>query len=162
MEGIISSPIGLIHTITASIAVISGTLVLIARKGTKTHKKIGYVYAINMLLLNITAFGIYRLFGSFGVFHVLALVSLFALIFGMYPVLFRNRVKNWYLQHLKVMLWSVVGLYAALAAEISVRFVPAAYFLETVSISSLLITGVGAFFIYRRFFREKRNLERQG
>ena len=161
MEGVITSPIGLLHTISAFIALITGTIVIVNRKGTRFHKRVGYVYAISMLLLNITAFGIYRLFGGFGLFHFLALVSLFALIFGMYPVLFRSRVKNWYLQHMKVMGWSVVGLYAALAAEISVRFVSREYFFWAVGISSLLIIGVGAFFIYRSYFRARKRLKQE-
>ena len=150
MENIISSPIGLIHTIVASLAVITGTIVLLNKKGTTFHKRVGYVYAVSMLLMNITAFGIYRLFGGFGVFHVLALVSLVALFGGMYPVLNRNKVKNWYIDHIRVMGWSVVGLYAAFAAEISVRFFSPQYFFMMVGISSGLICFVGAMMIKKR------------
>ena len=156
MEGIITSPIGLAHTLFAVLALVTGTVVILNPKGTIFHKRVGYVYVASMVLVNITAFGLYRLFGGFGPFHFLALVSLFAIVGGMYPVLFRNKVKNWYLQHLKVMAWSVVGLYAALAAEISVRFFPKQYFFHAVGISSLVIIGLGAFFIYRLFFRERR------
>lgn len=122
MQNIISSPIGLVHVIFATLALLTGTIVLLQTKGTTLHKRIGYVYVISMLLMNATAFGIYRLFGGFGVFHVLAIVSLFALFGGMYPILNRKKVKNWYLQHLEVMGWSIVGLYAAFVAEVGVRF----------------------------------------
>ena len=150
MESIISSPIGLIHTIVASIAVITGTIVLLNQKGTTFHKRVGYVYAISMLLMNISAFGIYQLFGGFGIFHILALVSLVALIGGMYPVLNRSKVKNWYTDHIRVMSWSIVGLYAAFAAEITVRFFPPQYFSLMVGLSSGLICFIGAIMIKKR------------
>jgi len=150
MENIISSPIGLIHTIFASIAVITGAIVILNNKGTQFHKKVGYVYVISMLIMNATAFGIYRLFGGFGVFHVLALLSLFALLGGMYPILNRKKVKDWYIKHLEVMSWSVVGLYAALAAEIGVRFFEKEMFFPIVGISSGLITTIGAILIRNR------------
>ena len=150
MENIISSTTGLFHTIFASIAVITGAITLVNPKGTKFHKIVGYIYVVAMLLMNATAFGIYRLFGGFGVFHFFALFSLFALFGGMYPVLFRKKVKDWYIEHLKVMSWSVVGLYAALAAEIGVRFFEPRFFFWIVGLSGGFITTIGAVLIRRR------------
>ncbi len=40
MDNFISSPIGLVHTIFAVIAVTTGTIVLLNKKGTKFHKKV--------------------------------------------------------------------------------------------------------------------------
>lgn len=147
MKNLISSPIGLIHTITAILAVISGTIVVLNKKGTFFHKAVGRVYVILMLLLNITAFGIYRLFSGFGIFHAFALLSLFSIIGGMYPVLNRTKVKNWYAHHLETMSWSVVGLYAALAAEISVRFFSSQYFFWITALSGGIVTTVGSIII---------------
>ncbi|MDT8413777.1 MAG: DUF2306 domain-containing protein [Flavobacteriaceae bacterium] len=126
MQNLISSPTGLVHLIFALLALVFGTAVLFMKKGTPVHKKAGYLYLISMLVMNATAFGIYRLFGGFGIFHYAALLSLFSLIGGIYPA-YRRR-SGWHLQHLEVMLWSVVGLYAAFAAEISVRFFSTTYF----------------------------------
>lgn len=158
MENLISSPIGLIHLIFAMSAMITGTIVVINTKGTALHKKIGYVYAVSMLMMNLTAFGIYQLFGGFGVFHVLALVSLFALFGGMYPALYRHKVKDWYIQHVRVMGWSVVGLYAAFAAEVGVRFFDPRYFGMIVGIVSGIIVFIGAITIKKRVKAEEAKL----
>src|SRR6185295_9823599 len=52
--------------------------VLVERKGTMTHRLIGCGYVAAMILLNVTALGLYRLTGHFGPFHALALVGLLA------------------------------------------------------------------------------------
>lgn len=160
MQEIIHSPTGWVHFISASIAVITGTIVILNTKGTTFHKRVGYVYGISMLILNITAFGIYRLFGGFGIFHVLALVSLFALFGGMYPVFFRSKVKDWYMQHLETMSWSVVGLYAAFVAEMGVRFFDSKVFFIVVGVASGLVCWIGAILIKRKMKAELAKREK--
>jgi len=150
MNSIIHSPIGLFHLICAFIALITGTIVVLNTKGTGFHKKTGYVYVLSMLLLNFSAFGIYHLSGKFGVFHGLALVSLFSIVGGMYPVLFRHKVKDWMADHLTTMSWSVVGLYAAFIAETGVRFFPMKKFWIVVFLGSTLVCIVGSILINRR------------
>ena len=61
MNNLIGSAVGLIHLLAALLATITGTMVLFMKKGTKRHKKIGYVDVFSMLLLNATAFMTYRL-----------------------------------------------------------------------------------------------------
>jgi len=114
------SGVGVIHFIASIFALIFGTWILVAKKGTASHRKIGYLYAFSMLILIATAFMIYRLFGRFGVFHVLAIVSLLTLLGGMIPAVLR-KPKNWFGLHFSFMYWSVFGLYAAFMAEMSVR-----------------------------------------
>lgn len=157
---IIHSTTGLIHTIFAVLALLSGTLVLLRTKGDLLHKQIGYTYVISMLIMNLSGFGIYHLFGGFGIFHAMIFLSLFALFGGMYPVLFRNKVKNWYLQHIRVMSWSVVGLYAALVAEIATRVLPIAYFGWVVGLGTFLVCMIGSILINRKIKREKLYLSR--
>jgi hypothetical protein len=101
--------------------------------------------------MNITAFAIYRLFGGFGIFHFAALFSLFSLFGGMYPAY--KKKDGWYQQHLEVMLWSVVGLYAAFAAEIAARLVSRTYFFWAVGLSGGLLSTLGYYFI--RFQKRK-------
>ena len=153
-----SGTLGIVHTLSAVLALIFGTVVLLNKKGTSFHKRIGYAYAVSMVLVNGTAFGLYNLFGGFGLFHVLALISFLTLLMGMIPVWNRKQIKHWYIIHLKVMSWSVVGLYAALAAEISTRFVPREYFMLTVGISSLAIIGIGGYWIYKVKRQEEQKL----
>ena len=64
MEHLVRGTNGMIHLIASIIALITGSLVLILKKGTKIHKQIGYVYVVSMGILILTAFMIYRLFGG--------------------------------------------------------------------------------------------------
>jgi len=153
-EYLFSGLAGIIHTVAAVLALILGTAVLLMAKGTAIHKKIGYGYVMSMLVVIATAFMIYELFGGFGLFHVFALLSLVALVGGLYPAVFRKRIKHWYVQHVEVMSWSVVGLYAAFVAEISVRFFPPQYFFFIVGIGGGIITTMGAIHIKK----EKRKI----
>jgi uncharacterized membrane protein len=86
MITIVSSLTGLIHLIISIIALVTGLVVLTTKKGTKNHKQIGYVYSISMILVNLTAFMIYKLYGKFGIFHWFAVISCLTLIAGLYPV----------------------------------------------------------------------------
>ncbi len=148
MLSIIHSTTGLIHLISALIAMLTGAVVLLRPKGTTWHKRIGYVYVGSMIILNLSAFGIYHLTGSFGIFHGLALVSLGSLIGGMYPAI--RRTKDWLEYHYEFMGWSVIGLYAAFFAETSVRFFIFEYFWIVATISSILTVAIGGFILKKK------------
>jgi len=136
MNSLIHSPTGLIHLIASMISLICGTLVLVLPKGTRIHKSSGYIYFIFMLLVNVTAFGLYHLYGRFGPFHIAALVSLATLLAGMIPVLLRT--KSWLNYHLSFMYYSVMGLYAAFASEVIVR-IPGIAFGPAVGIATSMV-----------------------
>jgi uncharacterized membrane protein len=70
------------HIGTAVSALVFGLCVILIRKGTRTHRQLGYAYFFNMLGLNISALFIYQLSGHFGPFHGAALASLLTLIAG--------------------------------------------------------------------------------
>lgn len=145
MDNIVSGSTGLIHLIVSIIALITGLVVLITTKGTKRHKQIGYIYAISMILLNITAFMIYRLFGKFGIFHWFAVISLLTLFAGIYPVL-AKKSKNYLLLHFNYMYWSVVGVYCAFCAEILTR-IPFVYDLPNKKKLFGILTGLSIFLV---------------
>jgi uncharacterized membrane protein len=119
LNQVVSSNIGLAHLIASVTALILGTTSLAMTKGTALHKKIGYGYAVAMLILLLTAFMLYNLFGRWGIFHWAAVISSLTLIAGMIPILLRS--KNYLSLHLGFMYWSVMGLYGAFAAEFFVR-----------------------------------------
>lgn len=149
MQTLIHSNAGLVHVIAAIGAMLVGTLVVIIQKGTRTHRMLGYLYFYSMLILNGTAFLLYGLLGTFGPFHVAALVSLATLLLGFIPV-FRRKPKNkWLIRHFTFMYYSVVGLYAAFASETLTR-IPETLFYTMVSIASVGITLIGVI-IYIRF-----------
>ncbi len=154
----IHSTIGLIHTIFAVVSLITGTYVILTTKGNKLHVNVGYVYVVSMLIMNLTGFGIYHLFGGFGIFHVMIFISLFALFGGMYPVLYRKKVKNWYIQHLRVMSWSIVGLYAAFVSEMAARIIPESYGIWFLGIGTAVVCMTGSILIKRKI-KKVQNLK---
>ena len=157
----IISPVGWLHLIASILALVFGTWVLITLKGTRVHRRVGYLYAFSMILLLATAFLIYRLFGRFGVFHVAAIVSAVTLACGMIPAV-RRRPNNWLNLHFSFMFWSVFGLYAAFVAELAVRlpvrtmFTSTRTFFTTVIVSTLATMGVGQiiFLLYKKRWQE--------
>ena len=90
------------------------------KKGTTSHKRVGYVYVFSMLLLNISSFFVIN-FGGFSLFHFFVIISLVTVLGGIIPTI--KRKQNWFSYHFYFMSWSVVGLYCAFWAEIGTRFV---------------------------------------
>ncbi len=117
-------PIGQLHLASAIVALAAGGWVVLRPKGTATHRRIGWVYAASMLVLNVTALMIYRLTGTFGPFHIAAIFSLATLVAGIIPAWRRRPVEKWLEQHYYWMAYSYLGLLAATVAETATR-VPA-------------------------------------
>lgn len=114
--------IGAAHFFAACASLALGLVVLLLRKGTKLHRALGLLYAFAMLTVNGTALMLYHMTGHFGVFHVLALISLSGLVYGVVAAIFRWR--DWLVSHYHAMSGSYVGLLAAACGEAMVR-VPA-------------------------------------
>ena len=148
---LVGSNVGLIHLIASILALIFGTWILVTEKGTSVHRKVGYLYAVSMGVLIVTAFLIYRLFGSFGLFHIAAAVSAVTLVAGMVPVITRRPRNNWLGYHFSFMFWSVLGLYAAFMAETLTR-TPHTPFFQMVGIATggVMLVGYIAFFFYKK------------
>lgn len=156
MQNLTHSTEGFIHLISSILALALGTLVLIITKGTRLHKKLGYGYVISMVVLNITAFSIYRLFGQFGPFHIAAIVSTATLLAGIIPVLYFRYKRSWIIFHFRFMYWSVIGLYAAFVSEIMVRL-PDVRFWWSVGGATFIVIGLGFYF----FIRQSKKWEAQ-
>ena len=138
MNTLTGSFAGQIHLISGIVALIFGGAVLVAKKGTQIHRKVGYLYIVSMAILIISSFFVYRLFGKFGIFHVLSLVSTFSLLAGMIPMSKKVRTLKDFETHFKRMYWSVAGLYAAFAAESFVRIPKFGGFWQAVAWSFIL------------------------
>jgi len=149
--------LGQFHLATWLIALGAGGWVLWRRKGTATHRRMGWIYAASMLALNVSALLIYRLTGSFGAFHVAALISLGTLIAGVVPA-WRRRPSNWLEHHYFFMTYSYLGLLAAAVAETATRVPaiqafgggPTPVFWIVVAVASLAVFAVGSRIINRR------------
>ena len=110
LSNLTGDAVGTVHLIFAMVAVVSGTLVLSMKKGTTRHKRVGRIYGFSMIVMLVTAFMIYRLFGRFGTFHYTAIISVLTLAAGMVPPLFLRSNPNWLRWHFGFMYWSVIGL----------------------------------------------------
>lgn len=134
--------IGGLHTTLAIAALVTGAVVLLRRKGGTWHRRLGWVYAISMLGLNLTALAIYELFGRFGPFHAAALLSLGTVIMGVIPAWQRRPRHQWLERHYYWMTWSYVGLLAAAASEAVTR-IPETPFWWMVLVATAVIVAIG-------------------
>lgn len=151
MYNFVNSSLGWFHLTASVVAMITGAYVLFTTKGTKAHKKIGYIYVASMVLVCGSALGIYNLTGEFGLFHVFAFVGFATLIAGMAPLMLNGIRKEYRVFHLWFMYYSVLGLYAAFASEMSVR-IPDKPFYLMVGVATASIFLLGSVFI---FWKEK-------
>ena len=107
-----------VHTLFGVVALISGAWNLAAMKGTKRHRAVGWVYAGSMTGLILTSFGIFELFGGFGPFHVLSLVSGGTLAIALYFPLRRGHHEGWMVHHYFWIAYSYVGLIMATGSHL--------------------------------------------
>ncbi len=155
LNDIIHSNIGWFHFVTAVVAMITGTVVLLNAKGTDFHKRIGYVYVLAMVLLNLSSFFIVN-FGGFSIFHGFAIISLVSIAGGMLPTI--KKKPNWFAYHFYFMNWSVVGLYCAFWAEVGTRFVGnMQQFWWMVALATGITAGIGNIVINKQ--AKKLNLK---
>jgi len=102
-----------IHTALGVIALIAGAWNLLTQKGTPLHRQMGWVYVTTMTGLLATSFFIFDLFGSFGPFHAMSLVSGATLGLAVYFPLRRDHHEHWLEHHYMWITWSYVGLVMA-------------------------------------------------
>jgi uncharacterized membrane protein len=140
--------LGWFHIASALVALGAGAAVLRRRKGTPWHRRMGWVYAAGMILLNATALMIYRLTGAFGPFHVGALFSLVTVGMGTAAAVRRTPPGRWLERHYRWMAFSYVGLVAAAVSEVGTR-IPGFRFWWAVVAASALVIGLGARMIRR-------------
>ncbi|MBX3173486.1 MAG: hypothetical protein KF709_03695 [Gemmatimonadaceae bacterium] len=143
-----------------------GAIVLaLGGKGGRRHRQLGWVYVGAMTTVNVTAFLIYRLFGTFGPFHVAAVISLTGIVVGTWVArraraarLARNPHRRAGLieSHYWWMTFSYAGLIAAFASETITRYdalravvMANAGFGAAVGIATAVVTTVSAIWIVR-------------
>lgn len=143
-----SNWIAAFHVAFAAAAVLLGSGIFIARRGTPLHRRIGYAYITSMLTLNVSALSLYARTGDFGPFHVAALISLATLVAGAIPAITRRPRGAWLALHWEFMSWSFVGLLAGAVAETAFRIPGLAYWPAIVTASLLMILA-GGVLIYR-------------
>lgn len=153
----ITSQTGLIHFIFSMLALLLGTAVLVMNKGTQKHKLIGKLYVYSMLVVLITAFMTYRLFGTWGIFHWTAVVSTLTILLGLIPIRIKRPAKNYVMLHFSFMYWSVIGVYGAFVSETLVRMpkvviesgFPNKIFYNMIGIGMAIVMGLGVFYFIK-------------
>lgn len=163
--------LGTIHLVSAIAALgLGATVLLYTRKGTRLHRQLGWSYVVAMLVLNVTALTIYRLFGFFGPFHVFALMSLATLLLGVGAAVGARRRREarisasrekWVGHHYYWMTYSYLGLVAAGVAETTTRL-PAlqphpsdkTIFGIAVGVATVAVFAIGSRLIKRRAERQ--------
>ncbi len=101
------------HTAIGILALLSGLGIFVLEKGTPWHKATGRVYVGSMTLLCLTSFWLYELFGGFGPFHIMAILSFLTILAGFIPMFFKQHIPNWLALHYHFMLYSYAGLVMA-------------------------------------------------
>lgn len=149
MTSIVHSPVSVLHLCFALLALSSGTYILLNPKGTAQHRSVGYVYVVSMLVVLTTAFGIYHLFGRFGIVHWGAVACLVALLAGMGAVWLRASLRWWLLWHYLGLNLSVAGLYATFLVEATYRLFPMRYFWWTTVGTSMVVFAAAGWLMYR-------------
>ncbi|GAB3551739.1 DUF2306 domain-containing protein [Spirosoma fluminis] len=153
MATIVHSWVSVIHLAAALTAMFTGTSILFTKKGTPVHRFTGRVYVAAMVVLLVTAFQIYYLFGRFGVIHWGAVGSVGALLVGVGAIIARSSMRSWLQWHYLGMGASVTGLYAAFVVESTYRFFPPAYFWWVTMGAANLIFVIGGVLLYRHYPR---------
>ncbi|PSR56447.1 hypothetical protein AHMF7605_24585 [Adhaeribacter arboris] len=149
MEWQIHNLFGWFHVITGIIAVAAATYILLTPKGTRSHRRMGWVYVVSIVILDVSAWGILEYnSGLPGPFHVGALINLFFVSLGIYPVI--RRRGNWLQKHYNYINGSVMGLFAAFFVEAVFRSFTNGYVIIGLTVGiSLLVMLVSMLLIVR-------------
>ncbi|GAB4533290.1 MAG: hypothetical protein Tsb0010_14000 [Parvularculaceae bacterium] len=117
------SDLGAFHLYAAILALATGPLVFMRRKGDLAHKLIGMVYVIAMYVATVSALSLYDLTGGWNFFHYAAIASLLTLTAGFVAILIYGASRaRWALDlHLQMMPWPYLGLALAAIAEAATR-----------------------------------------
>ena len=107
------------HVVAAVSALAAGAAVLLRPKGTRTHRRIGTVYVLALVLVNVAALSLHRE-GTFGVFHALAVASLVTIAVGLWHMIRGKRSEPVIATHAFCMTWSYAGLVAAGCGQLAV------------------------------------------
>ena len=134
------------HIVAAVSALLAGAAVLLRPKGTRTHRRIGTVYVLALVLVNVAALSLHRE-NAFGVFHALAVASLVTIAVGLSPLLLGKRSPMVIATHAYCMLWSYAGLVAAGCGQLAVAVGQdvAAWVVPVVIGTVLSLSGVAIF-----------------
>lgn len=115
-------PLGLLHLALALLALAIGARQLWRPKGTRAHRRWGWLFVGAMLVSNLVVLGIYEDSRGPGIFHVLAVVSLCSVTSGALAPRYLPLGAGRRIAHAQFMLWSFGGLVGAGAGQAATAF----------------------------------------
>ena len=113
-------PLGWVHLVASLLALAAGIVVLLRPKGTPVHKRCGRIYALSLLVTNVTALCIYRR-GIFFFPHWLAIAALVVTTVGVLAARFKRPRRAWLHWHLTCQLVSLYILVGGGVNELFLR-----------------------------------------
>ena len=148
------SLLGWLHSLACMIAIVAGTHVLWAPKGTPSHRKWGWWYAAAMIVQSLLVMGLYNfdfIPGQrakpgphvFGFFHVGALIAMAAIALALFGARRQHKSLLWALVHAQAMLFSYYLLISALINELFARIVPLRHYALALSPHAATIINTG-------------------
>ncbi len=101
----------LLHTASAILAILSGLAILMLRKGTTKHRRIGKVYVTSIVAMCFLSWFIRKINdGAFSIFHLISIQTLLFVTAGLAFLRLRASTRHWYVWRLRFMLYSYVTL----------------------------------------------------
>ncbi len=115
--------VGAVHFSTASLRLLLGLGILLLQPGSRLHKAAGYLFVPLLLAVNFSALLIHQLGFRWGPFHLLIPFPLWALYQGMRHFYQKEKLDfaAKMRAHVQGMVAGALGLWAAFAAEFTVR-----------------------------------------
>lgn len=132
-------PLGWVHSLACLVALAAGPVGFATRKGSPRHVLVGRAYMIAMLVLNMTALGLYRV-GTFFFPHVLAVTTLVLIAVGWGSARLIRRHVAWRHMHLSAMILSYYLLIGGGVNEVYLRVDAARDLLNTHGVQLLNLT----------------------
>jgi uncharacterized membrane protein len=127
------SVFGWLHSLACIVALVAGTYVMVARKGTRRHRLLGWWYAGAMAVQAVTIMVVYRFdfipghkpaAHTFGIFHWMAVASFLLVALSIFAAMRQRKGRAWAHVHAQAMLASVYLLVGGLINEMVVRVLP--------------------------------------
>ncbi len=159
---IIKEVISWTHTISASLCLVFGTIVMLGIKGNFKHKKMGLWYLYAMLVNNLTALFILNAFGKWFFPHYLAIACLVVILPGIIAA--KTKHKYWLKTHIICMVLSYYLLIGGAVNEVFLHIPSLTHFIKNndpiVGIIHMIvqIIFVGILIFYLRKYRSSKNL----
>ena len=140
-------PLGWVHFVASLAALAVGMLLVLRPKGTPVHKRRGRIYALSLLVTNVTALGIYRR-GVFFFPHWLAIAAVIIATAGVLAAHFKIPRKAWLHLHLTCLLTSLYILVGGGVNEVFLRVDVLRRLAPTLNSPAVWLTHLGVVIVF--------------